>query len=321
MRKNSPLDNLKDTEVEVRYGDVMDEKSLEEAMRDCKAVIHTAAVYKFWDPNPQVFYDTNLKGTLNVIETAKKLKVERVVYTSTTACIGATKTNEPLDESALENPPPHHFDLWRIKDWYVRSKILAQKEVLKKAQEGMDIVVVSPSAPVGWGDIKPTPTGLLILKFLNREVPFYSDVGLCPVNVKDIAKGHILALEKGKKGEVYILGGENLYLSEIFSILSELTGLSKPLKFPRKISAYLGIVIGFLLEVWAKLTGSPPLITRAQARASLVNLFYSSEKAKRELGYSPTPVREAFKDAIKYFLERGMVKKKIAKKLESRFKS
>jgi dihydroflavonol-4-reductase len=195
---------------------------------------------------------------------------------------------------------------------------LAQKEVIRKIKEGADIVIVCPSAPIGWGDYKPTPTGLLILKFLNREIPFYSDVGFSFVNVKDVARGHVLALEKGKKGEIYILGGHNIFLSEFFDILSRITGLRKPLKLPRHLSSFLGQIVGFILELWAKISGNPPLITRAQARASLLNLFYSSEKAIRELGYTISPIEDAVKDAIRYFLEKGMVKRKIKEKIEGK---
>jgi UDP-glucose 4-epimerase len=138
------------------------------------------------------------------------------------------------------------------------------------------------------------------------------------VNVKDVARGHVLALEKGKKGEIYILGGHNIFLSEFFDILSRITGLRKPLKLPRRLSSFLGQIVGFILELWAKISGNPPLITRAQARASLLNLFYSSEKAIRELGYTISPIEDAVKDAIRYFLEKGMVKRKIKEKIEGK---
>jgi len=320
LRENSPKENIKDLEVEIRYGDIRDRDSLERAMEGCKVVFHTAALYSFWQRKSEIFYDINVRGTINVLESAKKKGVERVVYTSTTGAIGLSKDERPLDETALENPPPWYFDPWDIKDHYARSKILAQREVLKRArEEKMDIVIVSPSAPIGWGDIKPTPTGLLILKFLNREIPIYSDVGLSLVNVKDVARGHILALEKGKSGEIYILGGHNVFVSEVFSMMSKITGLRTPIKLPRKMSSYLGYIVGFILEMWAYLTGNPPLITRAQARASKLNLFYSSEKAKRELGYEISPLEEAIKDAIRYFVKMGKVKKKSLKKIMERF--
>ena len=317
IRESSPTDNLKDVEVEIRYGDIRDEESLERAMNGCQVVFHTAALYSFWQRKTETFYEINVKGTINVLEAARKKGVERVVYTSTTGAIGLCKGEKPLDETALENPPPWYYDPWNIGDHYARSKILAQREVLKRAKEDkMDIVIASPSAPIGWGDIKPTPTGLLILKFLNREIPFYSDVGLCLVNVKDVAKGHILALEKGKTGEIYILGGHNVFLSDVFSLMSQMTGLRTPIKLPRKISSFLGYIVGFFLEMWAYLTGRPPLITRAQAKASQLNLFYSSEKAKKELGYEISPLENAIEDAIKYFIGKGKVKEKIAKKIQ-----
>lgn len=315
VRPNSNITNLEGLEIEIRYGDITDYDSLKKAMKGCKFVFHVAATYLFWSKNPQVFYETNVKGTVNVLQSARESGVERVVYTSTTGAIGLSKTSEPLDESALYNPPPYFFDPWNLGDHYSRSKILAQREVFKKINEGMDIVIVCPSAPIGWGDYKPTPTGLLILKFLNREIPFYSDVGFSFVNVKDVARGHVLALESGKKGEVYILGGHNVFLSQVFDILSEITKFRKPIKFPRSVSSFLGQIIGFILELWANLTGNPPLITRAQAKASKLNLFYSSEKAKRDLGYVITPLEDALLDSVKYFLSRTMVKNKSAQKL------
>lgn len=321
VRKNSDISNLRDLEVEIRYGDLLDEDSLEKAMEGCNTVFHVGAVYLFWARDTSIFYKVNVGGTLKVLEAAKKKGIERVVYTSTTGAIGLSKDKNPLDETALSNPPPWYYDPWNLKDHYARSKILAQKEVLERAKkDSLDIVTVCPSAPIGWGDYKPTPTGLLILKFLNREIPFYADVGFSFVNVKDVAEGHVLAMEKGKRGELYILGGHNVTLSEFFSLMSDLTGLRKPLNLGRNVPAVLGYIVGFVLEIWAKLTGNPPLITRAQAKASRFNLFYSSEKAIRELGYKITPLEDAVKDAIKYFIETGRVKKRIVKKIENRLK-
>jgi dihydroflavonol-4-reductase len=318
VRPKTNLENLKGLEIEIREGDLRDRDSVSRAMRGINYVFHVGAAYLFWAKNTDLFYETNIKGTLNVIEEALKSGVERIVYTSTTGAIGLSRDSNPIDETVLENPPKWYFDPWNLGDHYARSKILAQKEVIRKIKEGADIVIVCPSAPIGWGDYKPTPTGLLILKFLNREIPFYSDVGFSFVNAKDVARGHVLALEKGKKGEIYILGGHNIFLSEFFDILSRITGLKKPLRLPRGLSSFLGQVVGFILELWAKISGNPPLITRAQARASLLNLFYSSEKAIRELGYTISPIEDAVKDAIRYFLEKGMVKRKIKEKIEGK---
>lgn len=317
VRKGGDIYNLKKGEIEIRYGDLLDSDSIEKAMEGCKVVFHTGALYSFWARDTTIFYQTNVGSTLKVIEIAKKKKIERIVYTSTTGAIGLSKNENPLDETALVNPPPWYYDAWNLKDHYARSKILAQREVIEKSsKEGLDIVVVCPSAPIGWGDYKPTPTGLLILKFLNREIPFYADVGFSFANVKDVAQGHILALEKGKKGEIYILAGHNIKLSEFFSVISQITGLRKPINLGKHVPAVLGYIVGFILEVWAKITGNPPLITRAQAKASFLNLYYSSKKAQDELGYRITPLEYAIKDAINYFIERKMVKRRIAKKLK-----
>ncbi|MCS7212804.1 MAG: SDR family oxidoreductase [Candidatus Calescibacterium sp.] len=319
VRKGSNMDNLKDMEVEIRYGDLLSPSSVEDAMNGCEVVFHVGAIYSFWERDTSVFYQVNVGSTLNILDIAKRKGVSRVVYTSTTGAIGLSKNQNPLDETAIFNPPPWYYDAWNLKDHYARSKILAQREVIEKIKrDNIDVVIVCPSAPIGWGDYKPTPTGLLILKFLNREIPFYADVGFSFVNVKDVAHGHILALEKGRRGEIYILGGHNIMLSQFFSVISEITGLRKPINLGRSVPGVLGYVVGFILELWAKFSGNPPLITRAQARASFLNLFYSSEKAKKELGYQITPIEDAIKDSIKYFLDRGKVKKRIAKKLQGR---
>lgn len=316
VRNGSDIYNLRG-EVEIRYGNLLDSDSLEKAMDGCKVVFHVGALYSFWARDTTIFYQTNVGSTIKILEIAKKKNIDRVVYTSTTGAIGLSRNENPIDETALFNPPPWYYDAWNLKDHYARSKILAQKEVMERViNEGLDVVIVCPSAPIGWGDYKPTPTGLLILKFLNREIPFYSDVGFSFVNVKDVADAHILALEKGRKGEIYILGGHNIKLSEFFSKISEITGLGKPINLGRHIPAFLGYVVGLILEIWARITGNPPIITRSQARASFLNLYYCSQKAQNELGYKITPLEYALKDAISYFIERGMVKKRIAKRLK-----
>lgn len=316
VRKGSDIYNLKG-EIEIRYGDLLDSESIERAMEGCKVVFHVGALYSFWARDTTIFYQTNVGGTIRLLDIAKRKNIDRVVYTSTTGAIGLSRNENTIDETALINPPHWYYDPWDLKDHYARSKILAQREVMEKIKDGLDIVIVCPSAPIGWGDYKPTPTGLLILKFLNREIPFYSDVGFSFANVKDVADGHILALEKGKKGEIYILGGHNIKLSDFFSKMSQLTGLRKPINLGRHVPAVLGYIVGFMLEMWAKITGKPPLITRAQAKASFLNLYYSSQKAQNELGYKITPLEDSLKDAINYFVERGMVKKRIVRKLKT----
>lgn len=312
VRKDSPRDNLEGLDVEFIEGDILDEASLSDAVKGCDFVFHAAALYAFWIPEPQDFYRVNVNGTLNVLRASKRAGISRVVYTSTAATVGATEGETPLNEEG----GPGRIDLWELGDHYTRSKILAESEVMRMAREGLDVVIVNPPAPIGWGDIKPTPTGLLILKFLNGEVPFYTDVMLCPVNVKDVARGHILALKKGRRGEKHILGGRNMRLSEIFSKLSEITGLPRPkIKFPRGLASSSGYIIGALSEAFTKVTKKTPLITRTQAKAARFNIIYSSEKAERELGYKISAVEDAMKDAVEYFLERGYVKKKRAKKL------
>lgn len=319
VRKGSNMENLMGLEVETRYGDLLDNDSLEDAVKDCDVIFHVGAIYTFWARDIKVFYQVNVGGTLKLLEIAKRRGISRIVYTGTTGAIGLSRNENPIDETALSSPPPWFYDPWDLKDHYARSKVLAQREVLTRAKkDNLDVVIVCPSAPIGWGDYKPTPTGLLILKFINREIPFYSDVGFSFVNVKDVADGHVYALEKGRTGEVYILGGHNVRLSQFFSVLSEMTGLRKPINLGRDVPAVLGYVVGYILELWASITGRPPLITRAQAKASRLNLFYSSEKAKKELGYKIGPLEEAVRDSIRYFAQRKMIKPRIMRKIKRR---
>lgn len=321
VRKGSYIDNIKTLDVEIRYGDLLDAESIENALRGCDFVFHVGALYSFWAPDPTIFYQVNVKGTVNILDIAVRKGVKRIVYTSTTGAIGLSRSDNQIDETSLVSHPPWYYDPWNLKDHYSRSKILAQREVIERVKrDNLDVVIVCPSGPIGWGDYKPTPTGLLILKFLNGEIPFYADVGLSLVNVKDVADGHILALERGRKGELYILGGHNIRLSRFFSVLSDMTGLRKPINLGRDVPAVVGYVVGLFMEILASITRKPPLITRAQARAAKLNLFYSSEKAKRELGYKLTPLEGAVEDAVRYYVERNLVKRRNVEKIRKRNK-
>ena len=319
VRENSNLENLIGLDIEIVKGDIQNKESLLSAMNGCDFVFHAAALYTFWSRDKNDFYRTNVEGTKNVLDSALEKKIKRLVYTSTTATLGASKTNKPISESdSIEQEKK--IDLWKVKDHYIRSKTIAEREVLKYSRD-LDVVIVNPSAPLGWGDVKPTPTSLLVLKFLDGEVPFYTDVGLSFVYVKDVARGHILALKNGKSGERYILGGHNLSLTGFFKVLSEVTGLKKPaIRIPKKL-LLVGIPFVGLLEFFSKITKKPPVITRSQLRSARYNFFYSSDKAKKELNYSISPLEIALNESVLFFLSdmknklrRKIVEKKIMEK-------
>ncbi|MEO8891249.1 MAG: hopanoid-associated sugar epimerase, partial [Coleofasciculaceae cyanobacterium] len=219
VRASSNLDNLRDLDVEVVKGDLND-LDLWQQMQGCQVLFHVAAHYSLWQSDRQLLYDHNVLGTRNVLAAARKAKIERTVYTSSVAAIGvgAGKIINETHQSPIEKLVGH----------YKKSKFLAEQEAMQAVQAGQDIVVVNPSSPIGAFDIKPTPTGDIILRFLRRQMPFYLDTGLNFIDVRDVARGHLLALEKGQKGDRYILGNENLTLKQILDQLAEITGLKAP---------------------------------------------------------------------------------------------
>ena len=301
VRRDKYLENLEGIEYEVAKGDINDPDSLLNAMRGCNRVFHVAALYTMWTKNPAEIFKTNVDGTRNVLESAMKSGVERVVYTSSVAAIGHRADGVPSDETV-------EWNLDWVKDPYVKSKYLAKKVAEEYAKKGLNIVIVCPSAPIGPGDIKPTPTGQMIVDFLNGKTPFYFDGGFDFVDVEDVAIGHLLAEEKGKSGESYILGGTNMYLRDMYPILSKISGVKAPaFCIPHGIDLFAA----WTLETIANLfTNKPPLITLGGMQMVKLPPFHDHSKAAKELGYSPRPIEETFKRAIDYFSQRGYWKKK-----------
>lgn len=285
--------------VEIVHGDVRDEASLPSAVRGCRQVYHVAALYKLWVRRKQEMYDCNVRGTENVLKAARAANVEKIVYTSSVATLGYGRDGAPATE---ETPA----GLGDMLGHYKRSKFLAEQIVLAYARDGMPVVIVNPSTPVGVGDLKPTPTGRLIVDFLNGRMPGYVDTGLNLVDVDDVAQGHLLAAQHGKHGEKYILGNENLTLRQILELLAELSGRRAP---RLKIPYALALAAAYGDAACARLVpGREPRIPPVGVRLSRKTMFFCTAKAVRCLGFPQTPVREALQKAIAWFSDHGYVK-------------
>lgn len=281
---------LEDLEAEPVPGDLRDVQSLERAVAGCGLVYHVAADYRLWAPDSAGMYRSNVDGTRNLLEAARRAGVERFVYTSTVGCIGV-----PEHGIGDERRP---VSLAEMKGPYKRSKFLAEREAMEFAQSGFPVVIVNPTAPVGEHDVRPTPTGKIVLDFLQGNLPAYIDTGLNLVDVKDVANGHWLACERGMPGERYILGCENLTLAQILERLARITGRKAPaIKLPYAVAYAAGVIT----TGWARISGKPPLAPLDAVRMAKKKMFVSHEKAKRELGYEPVPVDAALKRAVDWF--------------------
>ena len=297
VRRSSVLDNLKNLDVEIVYGDLKDKDSLKRCLKDCKHLFHVAADYTLWVPKAKEIYENNVNGTENLMVEALNLGIEKIVYTSSVAVLGKSIEGDIADEKT-----PVNID--QMIGHYKKSKYLAEEKVkeLYKTKK-LPVVIVNPAAPVGPRDIKPTPTGKMILDAATGKIPAYLDTGLNIVHVDDVAKGHIQAFNKGKLGERYILGGENLTFKEILEMISNLCGHNPPkIQLPKK-PLY---PIGYLFEIFARLFNlKNPMLTVDMIRMAEKKMFFSSEKAKKELNYKYKSVKIALKDAIQWFIDNG----------------
>lgn len=294
-RPGSRHPDLVGMEVEWRTGDIRSPKQVWEAMEGCDAVFHIAADYRLWCRNPEEIYETNVQGTVHVLEAALARGVKRVVYTSSVGALGLGNHGVPADETApvcIEDMVGH----------YKRSKFLAERRAEDFLRQGLPLVMVHPSTPVGPGDLKPTPTGKIIVDFLNGRMPAYLNTGLNLVHVKDVAEGHWLALERGNVGEKYILGNQNLTLAEIFQRLEKISGVPAPrIRLP-----YTPILVLAKLNDWiSRATGVEPLIPLEGVRMARKYMFFNPEKAVRELGLPQTPVDVALAEAVAWFRDHG----------------
>jgi dihydroflavonol-4-reductase len=298
VRPTSDLRNLEGISAERAAGDLRDSASIERAMAGCDTVFHVAADYRLWVRDPDEMYRSNVEGTRNLLAAARKNKVARVVYTSSVATMGFSSNGTLADE---DSP----VTLTEMVGPYKRSKFMAEQIALEAGRTGQHVVVVNPSTPVGEMDVKPTPTGRIVLEFLKKKFPAYVDTGLNLVDATECARGHVMALEKGRSGQRYILGGENLTLKQILDQLAAITGLPSP---KVEVPHFVALGAAVVDELWTgHILGREPRATIDAVRMGRKKMFVASAKAERELGWQIVPVNEALRRAADWFRGQGYV--------------
>ncbi|MGO4571663.1 hopanoid-associated sugar epimerase [Microvirga sp. 2TAF3] len=299
VRASSPRTNLSQDEITFAQGDICDPSAMAAALRDVRYVIHVAADYRLWAPSPDDIMRTNVEGTRIVMEEAMRAGVERIVYTSSVATLAINPDGTPADESRSLSEAA-------AVGAYKRSKVVAERLVQEMIDhQGLPAVIVNPSTPVGPRDVKPTPTGRIIVEAASGRMPGFVDTGLNLVHVDDVAAGHLAAMRKGQVGQRYILGGENVRLSTMLEDIASLVGRHPPfLKLPR--SLIYPVALG--AEAMARLTGRTPFVTLDGLRMARHRMFFTDAKARRELGYTTRPYREGLADAIAWFRTSGYLR-------------
>jgi dihydroflavonol-4-reductase len=289
-----PPGRVRELDVEIVSGDLRDRDSVRAAARGCDSVFHAAADYRLWAKHPNELYQSNVDGTRNVLDAAWSAGAGRVVYTSTVGCIGIPRGGVGDEASPVS--------LGEMTGHYKRSKFLAERVALNHAAQGRPVVIVNPTAPVGSHDVKPTPTGRIIVDFLKGRMPAYVDTGLNIVDARDVAEGHLLAAGKGKPGERYILGGENLTLAAILGKLAALTGKKAP---STEIPYALAYAAALFSTGWARLTGTEPRAPIEGVRMARKKMWVTSAKAEQHLGFRARPAEAALASAVEWFLAEG----------------
>jgi dihydroflavonol-4-reductase len=297
VRRTSPRGNLDGLKADVVVGDITDREVLRRAVTGCTGVFHVAADYRLWVRDPAPMYAANVEGTRNVMLAALEAGVDRVIHTSSVATLGYNADGTPADEET-----PSSLD--SMIGPYKRSKYLAEQEVNRLIKdEGLRAVIVNPSTPIGPGDVKPTPTGRMVLEAAAGRMPAYVDTGLNVVHVEDVAAGHVLAFERGVVGQRYVLGGRNMTLRQILEEVADLVGRKPP-----KVRLPHGMImpIAYVAEAFTRITGgSDPFVTVDGIKMAKKKMFFSSAKAEQELGYTARPARQALRDAISWFRNNG----------------
>src|SRR5437588_8209337 len=298
VRGSSRMENIADLRAETATGDLRNPESLKKAMQGCEFVFHVAADYRLWVRDPEQMYRSNVEGTRAIINAAMESGVRRVIYTSSVATMGFTTQGHIASETSP-------VSLQDMVGHYKRSKFMAEQIALQAGRQGANVVVVNPTTPVGEQDIKPTPTGRIIVDFLKRKFPAYVDTGLNVVDVKEVAHAHLLAMEKAVPGKRYILGGENLTLTQILDRLSALTVLPSPrVKVPHAVALGFAVFDQFFTGI---VMGREPRATIDAVKMGRKKMFASSAKAERELGYKALPVEDALRRAVEWFPAHGYV--------------
>lgn len=296
VRANSSLDNLRGLAIETVIGDLSN-PDIADQIKGCQVLFHVAAHYTLWRRDRKALYRSNVLGTRNVLAAARQARIERTVYTSSVAAIGVPPAGVPADET-------YQSPLEKLVGDYKKSKFLAEQEAHQAAQAGQDLVIVNPSTPVGPWDQKPTPTGDIILRFLRRQMPFYLETGLNLIDVRDVALGHLLALERGKSGDRYILGNENWTLKAMLEQLADLTGLPAP---KTTIPTWIPLSAAWIDECLFAPLGKSPSVPLAGVQMATQQMYYDASKAVRELSLPQTPIQTALKDAVNWFITSGYV--------------
>ena len=299
VRKTSPRVNLDLAGLQIVEGDMRDERAVAQAAAGARYVFHVAADYRLWAPDPAEIIHNNVAGTRAVLRAAQAAGAERIVYTSSVATLRLNPDGVPADESVMLSEDA-------AIGAYKRSKVAAESLALKMVDDdGVPVVIVNPSTPIGPRDVRPTPTGRIIVEAASGRIPAFVDTGLNLVHVDDVARGHLLALRLGKIGQRYILGGENVSLARMLEMIAGLTGRTAPrVRLPRR-AVY---PIAFASEVLARFTGREPFATLDGLRMARYRMFFTSAKAQSELGYSARPAIEALKDAIDWFRRAHMIR-------------
>ncbi len=301
VRPTSDLRNIADLKADRVVGDLRDPASIEKALSGCDVVFHVAADYRLWVRHPEEMYRSNVDGTRALLEAAKKQGVRRVVYTSSVATMGFSSDITAANGKVADEQSPVSVD--DMIGHYKRSKFMAEEVAIEAARSGVDVVIVNPTTPIGERDIKPTPTGRIVVDFLKRKFPAYVETGLNLVDATECARGHVQALEKGRAGERYILGGENLTLKQILDRLATITGLKSP---NVKLPYFFALATGVVDEVvTGRLLGREPRATIDAVRMGRKMMFVSSAKAERELGWRTVSVDGALRRSVNWFRENG----------------
>jgi len=296
VRPQSNLANLSQLDVELVKGDLTD-PNLASQIEGCQVLFHVAAHYSLWQADRANVYRDNVLGTRNVLAAARQAGIDRTIYTSSVAAIGTGKNGASVDES-------HQSPVEKLVGHYKQSKFWAEQEAHHAVKLGQDIVIVNPTAPIGAWDRKPTATGDITLRFLRRQMPFYVDTGLNFIDVRDVARGHLLAVEKGKTGDRYILGNQNLSLKQILDLLASLTGISAP---DRSIPLWVPLSAAWIDEIVLTKFGKTPSIPLDGVRMSKQPMYYNPAKAVRDLGLPQTAIAEALQNAVDWFINNGYV--------------
>ncbi len=290
VRPTSCLDNLRGLDLEIVKGRVNDE-DLRAKMQGCQVLFHLAAHYSLWHKDQLSLYQSNVLGTRHILAAAREAGIERTIYTSSVAAIGVGKNGQPVDET-------HQSPVEKLVGYYKQSKYWAEQEAHKAVKLGQDVVIVNPSTPIGAYDLKPTPTGEIILRFLRRQMPAYVNTGLNLIDVEDVAWGHLLALEKGKTGDRYILGGQNLTLKDILDKLAKITGLTAP---HTQIPVWIPLMVAWMDEFILTKLGKSPSIPFDGVRMSHQLMYYDASKTIQVLGLPQSSINQALERAVKWF--------------------